>query len=109
MFTISNLRQNLRRPNTALRWTATSNMFIDAGTKLMDTTHLRTTLQKGTWSVIYNPEFVKQTVRKKKDVSEEKFLDGELPGRVPAASDGELLQWARHFAESSGFSSTELE
>ena len=31
MFTIANLRQNLRRPQTALRWTATANMFIDAG------------------------------------------------------------------------------
>ena len=103
MFTIANLRQNLRRPQTALRWTATSNMFIDGGTKLMDTAHLRTTLQKGSWSVVYNPEFVKQTVRKKKEVHEEEFPDGELPGRVPATSDGELLQWARHFAEAPGW------
>jgi hypothetical protein len=78
-------------------------MFIDGGTKLMDTAHLRTTLQKGTWSVVYNPEFVKQTVRKKKEVHEEEFPDGELPGRVPATSDGELLQWARHFAEAPGW------
>eukprot|EP00435_Cladocopium_sp_Y103_P050905 s345_g15.t1 len=69
----------------------------------MDTAHLRTTLQKGTWSVIYNLEFVKETVRKKKDVHAEESLDGELPGRVPAAADGELLQWARHFAESPGW------
>lgn len=36
MFTISSIRQQLRRPQTSFRQTATANMFVDAGTKWMD-------------------------------------------------------------------------
>ena len=47
MYSIANIRQQLRRPQTTYRWTATSNMFVDSGTKLMDGSHLRQTLQRG--------------------------------------------------------------
>ena len=103
MFTIANMRQSLRRPNTGFRWTATSNMFVDAGTKLMDNAHLKDTLKRGEWCVTYSPDFVKQTTRKKKDVPAELYPDGELPGRAAVAEDRELLQWARHFSESPGW------
>ena len=47
MYSMANIRQQLRRPQTTYRWTATSNMFVDSGTKLMDGSHLRQTLQRG--------------------------------------------------------------
>ena len=34
-FTVAWLRGMIAKPNVALRWTATSNMFVDAGTKDM--------------------------------------------------------------------------
>ena len=52
-FTVAWMRSVLKRPNTSLRWTSTSNMFCDAGTKYMDVTHLRETLRRGTWSITY--------------------------------------------------------
>ena len=65
-FTVSWLRSTLRRPNTALRWTATQNMLIDALTKDMDVDHLCDVLQKGRWCMKFNAEFVKQTAKAKK-------------------------------------------
>ena len=64
-FTIAWLRGLLARCNVSLRWTATENMFIDCGTKEMDSTHMRDTLANGEWSFRYNPDFVKQTVRQR--------------------------------------------
>ena len=64
-FTVAWLRAVLRRPNTRLRWTSTANMFVDAGTKDMDLTHLRSILDAGKWSVTYSPTFVKQVVKAK--------------------------------------------
>ncbi|CAK9083939.1 unnamed protein product [Durusdinium trenchii] len=64
-FTIAWLRSLLRRPNTALKWTATSNMFADAGTKMMSLDHLRKILSSGTWSISYSPEFQKQVYKAK--------------------------------------------
>ena len=65
-FTVAWLRAVLRRPNTSARWTATSNMFADAGTKHMDLSHLRRTLSSGRWSITYSPAFVKQVSKGKK-------------------------------------------
>ena len=59
-FVVAWMRAVLRRPNTCLRWTATQNMWVDAGTKLMDLTHMRTTMRRGSWSITYSPDFVKQ-------------------------------------------------
>ena len=65
-FTIAWLRAVLRRPNTCVRWTATSNMFADAGAKHMDLSHLRKTLKSGRWSVAYSPASVKQVSKAKR-------------------------------------------
>ena len=59
-------RQQLRRPQTFYCWTTTQNMWVDGGTKYMDKTNFRKTLERGTWSVTYNEEFTKQTSRKAK-------------------------------------------
>ena len=64
-FTVSWLRATLRRPNTALRWTATQNMLIDALTKDMEIDHLQNVLQKGRWCMKFNAAFVKQTAKTK--------------------------------------------
>jgi len=58
-YTVAWLRQQFRRKNVAARWTATENMFLDAGTKDMDTTHFRNTLARGIWSIEYSVEFIK--------------------------------------------------
>lgn len=62
-FTVAWIRSVLRRPNTALKWTSTENMWIDAGTKLLDLTHMRAIMKKGTWSISYSPGFVKQVTK----------------------------------------------
>lgn len=59
-FSVAWLRAQLRRANTCLRWTSTANMFVDAGTKNMDVTHLHSVLEKCQWSAKYSPAFVKQ-------------------------------------------------
>ena len=41
VLTLAGLRQSLKKPNTALRWTDTSSMFVDGGNKKMHTDHLR--------------------------------------------------------------------
>ena len=60
-FTVAALRQQLRRPRTSYRWTATANCFVDAGTKMMDNEQLRLTLLKGEWSIEFKEGFTKQT------------------------------------------------
>ena len=64
-FSIAWLRGMLSRPNVSLRWTETSNMFVDAGTKDMCGDHMRNTLTSGEWSFRYNAKFVKQTIKAK--------------------------------------------
>ena len=70
------------------------NMFVVAGAKVMDATHLRQTIAKGTWSIEYSPDFARQTAKKVKKKLEE-IPDGnmdELPGREPTAADSALLR-----------------
>ncbi|CAE7790137.1 Mfsd6 [Symbiodinium sp. CCMP2592] len=62
-FTVAWLRGLLSRGNTALKWTATENMFVDCGTKEMDGSHMRKILGSGEWSYKYDADLVKQTVR----------------------------------------------
>ena len=59
-FSVAWLRAQLRRANTCLRWTSTANMFVDAGTKNMDVSHLHGILEKCQWSAKYSPAFIKQ-------------------------------------------------
>ena len=63
-FTVAWLRGILRRELTKLRWTSTENMFVDAGTKDMDTDHLHSIMKSCEWCVTYRPDFVKQTNKK---------------------------------------------
>ena len=67
-FTVAWLRSQLRQPRTCLRWTSTENMWVDGGTKIMDLTHMRRTMQSGRWSVSYSPQFVKQVYKASKKV-----------------------------------------
>eukprot|EP00435_Cladocopium_sp_Y103_P054053 s1186_g17.t1 len=102
MFSISSIRQQLRRPQTSYRWTATANMFVDAGTKWMDAAHLRSTLSRGEWSIEYRPEFVKQT-SKKKPAAESVVDDADLPGRPLSSQDQLLMEHVQRLSESAGW------
>ena len=96
-FTIAWLRSVLRRPNSCLKWTATSNMWVDALTKDMDLQHLRKILLSGSWSISYSPEFLKQVGKAKqlKPSSSTACADAELPGTRLSAEDPILP----HFVE----------
>ena len=67
-FTVAWMRSALRRPGVCLRWTATENMFVDAGTKDMDLKHLRQVMTSSKWCVTYAPDFVKQVTTAAKKV-----------------------------------------
>jgi len=98
-FTLASLRQQLRRPNTYFRWTATMNNFVDAGTKLMDNSTLRRVLREGSWSVEYNAEFTKQTSKALKEVTDAE----NLPGRAMEPRDEALLRHIHAVSESPGW------
>jgi hypothetical protein len=76
-FTIAWLRYMLQRPNTLLRWTATQNNFIDAGTKDMAVDHLQKIMRECVWNACYEASFVKQGKTK---VSKPKMTVSALPG-----------------------------
>ena len=100
-FTIAALRQLLRRPNTCFRWTATTNMWVDVGTKAMDTTQLRGVLSRGEWSIEYSPEFIKQTAKRLKGVSE--LANQDMPGRAFLAEEHDLLQFCMKLGSEPGW------
>ena len=79
-YTIAGLKQTFRRPNMSLRWTATENMFVDAGTKDMDTSHYAKILQTGLWSVTYCSTFIK--AKKTARISNVEVELEVLPGSV---------------------------
>jgi hypothetical protein len=83
-FTVAWLRQQFRRPNIGLRWTATENMLIDALTKDMDTTHFRETLCRGFWSIEFDPKIVKP---KHKAARKMYAIGAELPGLAVDVED----------------------
>lgn len=60
-FTLASLRRQLRRPNKAFRWTATANLFVDAGTKDMGASQMKKVLRTNWWSVEVSQQFVKQS------------------------------------------------
>ena len=97
VLTLALLRQLLRRPLTSIRWTDTANMFVDAGTKAMDCSHLRRVLCSGTWSIEYNTEFVKQKVKSRKEPPA--LLEGgeQLPGEELKAEHRELRRYLENF------------
>ena len=98
VLTLAGLRQSLKKPNTALRWTDTSNMYVDAGTKEMSTDHLRAVLTQGRWSVQYNPDYVKAKGGKKKKPSSTPTSTAELPGREVRAEDVVLMKFVENYS-----------
>lgn len=86
-FSISWMRSILRQPHTALRWTATSNMFLDALTKDMDVGHLRRIMTTGEWSISYSPEFVKQVTKARSIKPSAGTACADWPGVVLDGSD----------------------
>ena len=48
-----------------MKWTATDNMFVDGGTKLMKLDHMARILQSNEWCVTFSPSLVKQQTVKK--------------------------------------------
>ena len=64
-FTVAWIRSMLRRDSTEMKWTATDNMFVDGGTKLMKLDHMARILQSNEWCVTFSPSFVKQQTVKK--------------------------------------------
>eukprot|EP00913_Durusdinium_trenchii_P034313 g32105.t1 len=108
MFSIANIRQRLRRPQTQYRWTSTQNMFIDCGTKMTDSAHFRQTVQRGQWPIEYQPEFIKRTYKKKKD-TDLVNVSSELPGRDVGAEDFELMNHVDFYALSAGWHYKEKE
>ena len=97
---MASLKQQLRRPNAAFRWTATTNLFVDAGTKDMDTT--QKVLKTNRWSVEYFQEFIKfikQTSKKAKATQE---VD-ELPGKPVSEQMEAIKPFVQRFGESPGW------
>jgi len=72
------------------------------GTKLMDLTHMRSIMKKGSWSISYSPEFVKQVMkaRSRKSPVVAK-ASAELPGVAVDGNDAiERRGW--HFTSGVG-------
>ena len=89
-YTVAALRQVFRRPNVGVRWTATQNMFVDGGTKDMDTDHFRKILSGGFWSVEYCTDFIKSA--KSAAIKPGVILaDNELPGTAVELSTASKL------------------
>ena len=66
-FSIAWIRTELAKERTDLKWTNTENMFVDCGTKEMPADHVHRILSECRWSFRYSPDFVKQTIKSKKD------------------------------------------
>ena len=62
-FTIAWIRSMLRKDPTEMKWTATDNMFVNGGTKLMKLDDMAGILQSNEWCVTFS--FVKQQTVKK--------------------------------------------
>ncbi|CAK8990108.1 unnamed protein product [Durusdinium trenchii] len=78
-FTIGWIRATLARACT-LKWTSTSNMFVDCGTKDMDESYLHRILASGRWCYTFNKAYVKQGKPSRKQLalsSSSAALDGE--------------------------------
>ena len=99
-FTVSWLRSTLRRPNTALRWTATENMLIDALTKDMDPSHLHKVLEEGKWCVKYSSAFIKQT---SKPLKKNQVIPDVVEVGKPIGDDEQLASRLVKLADSPGW------
>jgi hypothetical protein len=72
-FTVAWMRSVLRKPNTALKWTATENMWVDGGTKEMDLSHeihhLKRNLEHQLQPRIHRVEGAQPQISNRTDVS----------------------------------------
>ena len=98
-FTVAWMREVLRKDKTQIHWTSTENMLIDCGTKEMKSDHLKAVLHQGTWSMTYNPRFVKQTTKPLKAAAPKGL---SLPGRLLSADDP-MLSHLMRLAERPGW------
>ncbi|CAK9071940.1 unnamed protein product [Durusdinium trenchii] len=98
-FTVAWMREVLRKDKTQIHWTLTENMLIDCGTKEMKSNHLKAVLHQGTWSITYNPRFVKQTTKPLKAAAPKGL---SLPGRLLSADDP-MLSHLMRLAERPGW------
>ena len=99
-FSISWLRSSLRRPNTALRWTATENMLTDALTKDMDPSYLHRVLEEGKWCVKYSSAFIKQTA---KPLKKDQVIPDVVTVGKPIGDDEQLASRLTKLADSPGW------
>ncbi|CAK9081636.1 unnamed protein product [Durusdinium trenchii] len=99
-FSVCWIRQVLNGSNSHLKWTATANMWVDAGTKLMPCDHMQGILEKGRWSFVYHQDYVKQSPKKKgaAEVSEGAFLPGE-----PMDTKAQLFQFILNLSNHIGW------
>lgn len=98
-FTVAWLRAQLRSPGVDLKWTATSNMFADAGAKDMDVDHLHSILSSCRWSFCFEPKFVKQTAKRKKGTPS---TSNEMIGELMSASQP-VFNYLRKLSERPGW------
>ena len=100
-FTTTWIRSILRRPNTSLRWSATENMFVDAGAKEMDLSHLQSILTKGRWNACYSASFIKKP-NKGGRKSSQLSADAAVPGESLDTSH-DVFPYLRRLSEASGW------
>ena len=102
-FTVAWIREELRKEGTDIAWTATSNMFVDCGTKEMDQTHVQKILRDCVWCIKHNEAYVKQTG---KNVKSQKAVIRDrgplLPGQL-LATDSPMLGFLMKLAEKPGW------
>ena len=76
-FTIAWVRSMLRKDSTEMKWTATDNMFVDEGTKLMKLDQMARILQSNERCVTFSPCFVKQQKKETKPASADSLVLGQ--------------------------------
>ena len=100
-FSVAWIREVLRKDRTRIHWTSTENMLIDCGSKEMNPQHLKAVLSKGSWSITYNPSYVKQTTKPAKPKLAH-VQSSTLPGRV-LSGDDPILSHLLKLAERPGW------
>lgn len=67
-------------------------MLIECRTREMNLVHLKAVLDKGSWSITYNPSYVEQTMKPSKPTLA-KAQYSSLPGRVLSSDDPIMRLW----------------
>ena len=82
-------------------------MWVDGGTKVMDLTHMRTTMKDGKWCVTYSPDFVKQVskgAKRRPSVTSTSSSTTSLPGEA-IPNDDPILGYVLKFSSTRGWHS----